>query len=88
MSLRGAHYTHRYVVGSGARRAPLSAPGFSRMIERAATAASPGIKPHAHMLRHACGPQRKQERDRRGVVSGRVSETPLRHGGARVGHLA
>jgi integrase len=37
------------------RGAPLSAPGFSRMIERAATAAALGIKAHAHMLRHACG---------------------------------
>jgi site-specific recombinase XerD len=35
--------------------APLSAPGFSRMIERAAAAAKLGIKAHAHMLRHACG---------------------------------
>ena len=35
--------------------APLSAPGFSRMIERAALAAKLGIKAHAHMLRHACG---------------------------------
>jgi site-specific recombinase XerD len=37
------------------RGAPLSAPGFSRMIERAALAADLGIKAHAHMLRHACG---------------------------------
>jgi integrase len=37
------------------RGAPLSAPGFSRMIERAATLAKLGIKAHAHMLRHACG---------------------------------
>ena len=37
------------------RGAPLSAPGFSRMIERAAIAADLGIKAHAHMLRHACG---------------------------------
>jgi integrase len=37
------------------RGAPLSAPGFSRMIERAATTAKLGIKAHAHMLRHACG---------------------------------
>jgi type 1 fimbriae regulatory protein FimB/type 1 fimbriae regulatory protein FimE len=37
------------------RGAPLSAPGFSRMIERAATASDLGIKAHAHMLRHACG---------------------------------
>jgi site-specific recombinase XerD len=35
--------------------APLSATGFSRMIERAVTAAELGIKTHAHMLRHACG---------------------------------
>jgi site-specific recombinase XerD len=37
------------------RSAPLSAAGFSRMIERAAAAAKLGIKTHAHMLRHACG---------------------------------
>ena len=35
--------------------APLSAPGFPRMIERVAIAADLGIKAHAHMLRHACG---------------------------------
>jgi integrase len=34
---------------------PLSAPGFSRMVERAAIAADLGVKAHAHMLRHACG---------------------------------
>jgi type 1 fimbriae regulatory protein FimB/type 1 fimbriae regulatory protein FimE len=37
------------------RGAPLSAPGFSRMMERAAVSAKFGIKAHAHMLRHACG---------------------------------
>ena len=37
------------------RAAPLSAPGFSRMVERAGRAAKLGIKVHAHMLRHACG---------------------------------
>ena len=37
------------------RGATLSAPGFSRMIERAAVSARLGIKAHAHMLRHACG---------------------------------
>jgi integrase len=37
------------------RGAPLSAPGFSRMVERAAVAADLAIKAHAHMLRHACG---------------------------------
>jgi site-specific recombinase XerD len=34
---------------------PLSAPGFSRMVERAGRPAKLGIKVHAHMLRHACG---------------------------------
>jgi hypothetical protein len=33
------------------RGAPLSAPGFSRMIKRAASAADLGINAHAHMLR-------------------------------------
>ena len=37
------------------RGAPLSATGFSRMVERAGLAAKLGIKVHAHMLRHACG---------------------------------
>jgi hypothetical protein len=37
------------------RGAPISAPGFSRMVERAAVSAKLGIKAHAHMLRHACG---------------------------------
>jgi site-specific recombinase XerD len=37
------------------RGAPLSAPAFSRMIERAAVVTNLGIKTHAHMLRHACG---------------------------------
>ena len=37
------------------RGAPLTAPGFSRMVERAAVVADLGIKAHAHMLRHACG---------------------------------
>ncbi len=37
------------------RSAPLTAPGFSRMVERTAVAADLGIKAHAHMLRHACG---------------------------------
>jgi type 1 fimbriae regulatory protein FimB/type 1 fimbriae regulatory protein FimE len=37
------------------RGAPLTAPGFSRMVERAAAAGNLGIKAHAHMLRHACG---------------------------------
>ena len=37
------------------RGAPRTAPGFSRMIERAGIAADLGIKVHAHMLPHACG---------------------------------
>jgi integrase len=37
------------------RAAPLSAPGFSRLVERAAETADLGIKAHAHMLRHVCG---------------------------------
>jgi len=37
------------------RGAPLTAPGFSRMVEWAASVAELGIKAHAHMLRHACG---------------------------------
>jgi integrase len=42
-------------VFTSERGAPLSAPGFSRMVERAGRAAKLGIKVHAHMLRHACG---------------------------------
>jgi integrase len=37
------------------RGAPFAAPGFARMIERAAIKAGLDIKAHAHMLRHACG---------------------------------
>jgi type 1 fimbriae regulatory protein FimB/type 1 fimbriae regulatory protein FimE len=38
------------------RGAPFTTAGFARMVERAATAARlAGIKPHPHMLRHACG---------------------------------
>ena len=37
------------------RGAPLSAAGFSRMVERASAAADLGIKGHAHMLRHGAG---------------------------------
>jgi type 1 fimbriae regulatory protein FimB/type 1 fimbriae regulatory protein FimE len=37
------------------RGAPLSASGFSRMVERAGVEAKLGIKVHAHMLRHATG---------------------------------
>jgi len=37
------------------RGAPLKAPGFSRMVERAGRSAKLGIKAHAHMLRHRCG---------------------------------
>jgi integrase len=42
-------------VFTSERGAPLSAPGFSRMVERAGRSAGLGIKAHAHMLRHACG---------------------------------
>jgi site-specific recombinase XerD len=42
-------------VFTSERGAPLSAPGFSRMVERAGREAKLGIKAHAHMLRHACG---------------------------------
>jgi integrase len=42
-------------VFTSEREAPLSAPGFSRMVERAGREAKLGIKVHAHMLRHACG---------------------------------
>jgi integrase len=46
---------HAAFVFVSERGAPLSAPGFSRMVERAGRAAKLGIKVHAHMLRHACG---------------------------------
>ena len=42
-------------VFTSERGAPFTAPGFSRMVERAGIAANLGIKAHAHMLRHACG---------------------------------
>jgi hypothetical protein len=64
LGLVGRHTSpcHSYIykswscaVGSTKRPAPLTATGFSRMIERAAVGADLGIKAHAHMLRHACG---------------------------------
>jgi integrase len=36
------------------RSAPLSAPGFARIVERAAAKAKLGIGGHVHMLRHGC----------------------------------
>jgi integrase len=52
---RESGLTPRAFVFVSERGAPLSAPGFSRMVERAGRAAKLGIKVHAHMLRHACG---------------------------------
>ena len=49
------------------RGAPLTAPGFSRMVERAAIAANLGIKAHAHMLRHACGYKLANDHDTRSL---------------------
>jgi hypothetical protein len=43
----------RSIPAQVSARALLSAPGFSRMVGRAATAADPGTKAHAH--RHVCG---------------------------------
>jgi site-specific recombinase XerD len=37
------------------RGAPFTTAGFARMIERAGIEAKLGLKPHPHMLRHACG---------------------------------
>jgi type 1 fimbriae regulatory protein FimB/type 1 fimbriae regulatory protein FimE len=37
------------------RGSPFTTAGFARMLERAAAAASLGIKAHPHMLRHGCG---------------------------------
>ena len=37
------------------RGAPFTTAGFARMVERAGRAAKLPFKPHAHMLRHACG---------------------------------
>ncbi len=42
-------------VFASERGAPLSAHGFSRIVERTGIAADLGIKVHAHMLRHATG---------------------------------
>jgi integrase len=52
------------------RGAPLTAPGFSRMVERAASNAKLGIKAHAHMLRHACGYAQGERRARHPLASG------------------
>jgi type 1 fimbriae regulatory protein FimB/type 1 fimbriae regulatory protein FimE len=37
------------------RGAPLTAPGFSRMVERVVRSAGLAVKAHARMLHHACG---------------------------------
>jgi integrase len=50
--ISGKARRHRFVSERGA---PLSAPGFARMVERAAIAADLGMRAHAHMPRHACG---------------------------------
>jgi integrase len=42
-------------VFTSERGAPFTTAGFARMIDRAATRAKLAIKPHPHMLRHACG---------------------------------
>jgi integrase len=42
-------------VFTSERGTPFTTAGFARMIERAATRAKLAIKPHPHMLRHACG---------------------------------
>ena len=55
---------HSPFVFVSERGAPLTAPGFSRMVERAAVAAEFGVKAHAHMLRHACGYQVGERRHR------------------------
>jgi hypothetical protein len=42
-------------VFTSERRAPFSAAGFARMVERVGGEAKLGFKAHPHMLRHACG---------------------------------
>ena len=42
-------------VFTSERGAPFTTAGFARMIERAGIEAKFGLKPHPHMLRHACG---------------------------------
>jgi type 1 fimbriae regulatory protein FimB/type 1 fimbriae regulatory protein FimE len=37
------------------RGAPFTTAGFARIVERAGVAAGLAIRPHPHMLRHACG---------------------------------
>jgi integrase len=50
------------------RGAPLTAPGFSRMVKRVGIVADLGIKVHAHMLRHATGYKLANEgRDARSI---------------------
>jgi integrase len=58
--LRALRRLHRESLASpfmfvSERGAPFTTAGFARMIERAGAAAGLAIKPHAHMLRHACG---------------------------------
>jgi site-specific recombinase XerD len=42
-------------VFTSERGTPFTTAGFARLIDRAATRAKLAIKPHPHMLRHACG---------------------------------
>jgi integrase len=42
-------------VFTSERGTPFTTAGFARMIDRAAIRAKLAIKPHPHMLRHACG---------------------------------
>ena len=58
--LRALRRLHRESLASpfmfvSERGAPFTTAGFARMVERAGAAAGLAIKPHAHMLRHACG---------------------------------
>jgi len=58
--LRALRRLKREVDGSpfvfvSERKAPFTAAGFARMLQRAAVAAGLKIRVHPHMLRHACG---------------------------------
>jgi site-specific recombinase XerD len=60
LEMRALHRLQRETKASpfvfvSERRAPFTAAGFARMMERAGAKAKFGFKAHPHMLRHACG---------------------------------
>ena len=62
------------------RGAPFTTAGFARMVERAGATAGLAIKPHAHMLRHACGyALANAGHDTRALQTYRARQYPAHH---------